>query len=152
MRFVKYQAIGNDYLVIRPTDIDVSFDRTQIQRICHRNYGIRSDGILLGPLDSSACDFRLRIFNPDGSEAEKSGNGLRVFSRFLWDEGLVHETAFAIETLGGPVTCRVEEGGKNVTVQMGEVSFASSKIPVAGSQREVVRVCQGVIDAELFEK
>ena len=113
--------------------------RATIERICHRHYGIGSDGILLGPLDSSTCDFKVRIFNPDGSEAEKSGNGLRIFSRFLWDEGLVDEGPFTIETLGGPVTCRIEEDGKHVTVEMGVVSFLSTEIPVTGKKREVLR-------------
>ncbi|MCJ7545307.1 MAG: diaminopimelate epimerase [Deltaproteobacteria bacterium] len=139
MRFAKYHALGNDYLVIRPTDIDGDLQSKTIERICHRHYGIGSDGILLGPLESIACDFKIRIFNPDGSEAEKSGNGLRIFSRFLWDEGLVHESPFTIETPGGPVTCRVEEGGKQVTVEMGVVSFLSTEIPVTGRKREVVR-------------
>jgi diaminopimelate epimerase len=150
MRFVKYHALGNDYLVIRPMDIDGDIQRQMIERMCHRNYGIGSDGILLGPLDSAACDFRVRIFNPDGSEAEKSGNGLRIFSRFLWDEGLVHEKPFTIETLGGPVTCRVEEGGKRVTVEMGSVSFLSTDIPVTGRKREVLRE-QMTIAGRAFE-
>jgi diaminopimelate epimerase len=139
MRFVKYHALGNDYLVIRPSDIDGDMQGATIERICHRHYGIGSDGILLGPLESSVCDFKVRIFNPDGSEAEKSGNGLRIFSRFLRDEGLVEEGPFTIETLGGPVTCQVEEGGKLVTVEMGKVSFLSTAIPMTGSKREVLR-------------
>jgi len=139
MRFIKYHALGNDYLVIRPQDIAGNMQRATIERICHRHYGIGSDGILLGPLDSSTCDFKLRIFNPDGSEAEKSGNGLRIFSRFLWDEGLVDKGPFTIETLGDPVTCLVEEGGKHVTVEMGHVSFLSSEIPVVGRKQEVLR-------------
>jgi diaminopimelate epimerase len=139
MRFVKYHALGNDYLVIRPEDIAGDMLRAPIERICHRHYGIGSDGILLGPLESAVCDFKIRIFNPDGSEAEKSGNGLRIFSRFLWDEGLVHEEPFTIETLGGPVTCRIEEDGKRVTVEMGAVSFLSTEIPVTGKKREVLR-------------
>ncbi len=139
MRFVKYHALGNDYLVIRPADIDGHIQKKEIERICDRHYGIGSDGILLGPLDSSSCDFQVRIFNPDGSEAEKSGNGLRIFSRFLWDEGLVNERPFIIETLGGPVTCRIEESGKQVTVEMGHVSFLSTEIPVTGKKREVLR-------------
>jgi diaminopimelate epimerase len=139
MRFVKYHALGNDYLVIRPQDIGGNMQRATIERICHRHYGIGSDGILLGPSKSPTCDFKIRIFNPDGSEAEKSGNGLRIFSRFLWDEGLVREKPFTIETLGGPVTCRIEEGGKQVTVEMGHVSFLSNEIPVTGRKREVLR-------------
>lgn len=139
MKYVKYHAIGNDYVVIRPADLDKTQDTRYVQLICHRNYGVGSDGILLGPLDSNTCDFRLRIFNPDGSEAEKSGNGLRIFSRFLWDQGLVGKNPFTVETLGGPVTCHIEEGGKAVTVEMGEVSFLSTRIPVTGEEREVLR-------------
>src|SRR5688572_10540768 len=100
MKFVKYHALGNDYLVVSPDQFPGPLDPGQIQRICHRNYGIGSDGILYGPLPVSAVEylrgqaagssrpaaspgpetaFGLRIFNPDGSEAEKSGNGLRIF-------------------------------------------------------------------------
>jgi len=134
MRFVKYQALGNDYLVIPPPAPDFVLNHNQIQRICHRNYGPGSDGILLGPLHSDICHFGLRIFNPDGSEAEKSGNGLRIFSRFLWDERLVGEEPFTVETPGGAVTCQVRADGKLVTVGMGKVSFDGSALPgICGS-------------------
>ncbi len=138
MRYTKYHAIGNDYIVIRPTDVRGELDPDVIRLICHRNYGVGSDGILLGPLDSQSCAFGLRIFNPDGSEAEKSGNGLRIFARFLWDEHLVESRCFTVETLGGPVSCGVSGDGRSVKVEMGEVSFDSSKIPVAGERREVL--------------
>jgi diaminopimelate epimerase len=144
MIFFKYHALGNDYLVIPP----VALDKSQIKRICQRNYGVGADGILLGPFESKTCDFRLRIFNPDGSEAEKSGNGLRIFSRFLWDEGFVQEEPFTVETLGGGVTCQVGEGGKTVTVEMGQVSFDGSKIPVRGGTREVLRERMQIGDRE----
>jgi len=139
MKYAKYHGLGNDYLVIRPKDVDGGLESEQIQRICHRNYGVGSDGILLGPLPSNTCDFRLRILNPDGSEAEKSGNGLRIFARFLFDQGLVHENRFTVETLGGTAICCVRDGGKTVTVEMGKVSFLSTKIPVTGEAREVLR-------------
>ena len=138
MKFTKYHALGNDYVVIRPETLRDGLAKDQIQLICHRNYGIGSDGILLGPLASNVCDFGLRIFNPDGSEAEKSGNGLRIFSRFLWDEGLLRQQPFTIETLGGPVTSSVDSNGKSVTVEMGSVSFESERIPVLGPRREVI--------------
>ena len=76
MKYTKYHAISNDYIVIRPADVTGELDRDAIRLICHRNYGVGSDGILIGPLDSESCEFGLRILNPDGSEAEKSGNGL----------------------------------------------------------------------------
>lgn len=67
MKFVKYHGLGNDYLVIRATDVVGDLETKQVQRICDRNYGVGSDGILLGPFPSNTGDFRLRIFNPDGS-------------------------------------------------------------------------------------
>lgn len=139
MKYVKYHGLGNDYLVICPTDIERDLNTKQIQLICNRNYGVGSDGILIGPFQSDTCDFRLKIFNPDGSEAEKSGNGLRIFSRYLYDQCLVQSNSFTIETLGGNVVCHVEKGGKTVTVEMGKVSFSSTKIPVTGKEREVLR-------------
>jgi diaminopimelate epimerase len=139
MKYVKYHGLGNDYLVIHPSDIVGNLKVSQIQRVCERNYGIGADGILLGPLDSDISDFRLRILNPDGSEAEKSGNGLRIFSRYLYDQGLVYKNPFTIETLGGIVSCRIHDDGKKVTVEMGEVSFLSTRIPVVGYKREVLR-------------
>jgi diaminopimelate epimerase len=99
---------------------------------------VGSDGILLGPLESDSCDFKLRIFNPDGSEAEKSGNGLRIFCRYLWDNEIVFEQPFTIETLGGNVTAQVFDNGLLVKVEMGKVSFVSNEIPVAGEAREVL--------------
>ena len=139
MKYVKYHGLGNDYLVMRPQDLERDLDVGQIQRICNRNFGIGSDGILLGPLESKICNFGLRIFNPDGSEAEKSGNGLRIFSRYLRDAGETDADSFTLETLGGAVKCRVGQGGRNVTVEMGKVSFLSTTIPVAGEEREVLK-------------
>jgi diaminopimelate epimerase len=150
MKYVKYHGLGNDYLVIRPDDVPAGLGVSQIKRICHRNYGVGSDGILLGPLESNTSDFRLRIFNPDGSEAEKSGNGLRIFSRYLYDQGLVQEAPFTVETLGGVVVCRVHDGGKIVTVEMGKVTFLSTLIPVTGEKREVLQERLQVSDA-VFE-
>jgi diaminopimelate epimerase len=140
MKFIKYHALGNDYLVLDPADYNNGVTPTveQIKRICHRNYGVGSDGLLIGSRKAPDRDFSVRIFNPDGSEAEKSGNGLRIFSRYLWDTGLVSDKPFTILTAGGSVTARVDENGKTVTVDMGKISFDSTKIPVAGPPREVL--------------
>jgi diaminopimelate epimerase len=100
---------------------------------------VGADGILIGPLHSDTCGFRLRILNPDGSEAEKSGNGIRIFSRYLYEQGLVDESIFTVQTLGGIVTCHVHDSGKTVTVGMGTVSFLSTLIPVTSEKREVLR-------------
>jgi diaminopimelate epimerase len=138
LAFTKYHALGNDYLVINPKDLASPLTPDQIKTICHRNYGIGSDGILLGPLPAKKAQFGLRIFNPDGSEAEKSGNGLRIFSRYLWDKKLVKGEEFSVETPGGVARATVMQRGKIVRVEMGRVSFWSDEIPVAGPRREVI--------------
>jgi diaminopimelate epimerase len=138
MRFHKYHGLGNDYLVVDPRDLDRDLAPDEIRLICHRNYGVGSDGILLGPIPTNVADCRLRIFNPDGSEAEKSGNGLRIFSRYLYDKGLVGTEPFTILTLGGTVRAQISSETKLVRVQMGQVSFDAAKIPVAGPPREVL--------------
>jgi diaminopimelate epimerase len=140
MRFTKYHALGNDYIVLDPADFPSWREPSgaQARVICHRNFGIGSDGILWGPLPSAKAAFGLRIFNPDGSEAEKSGNGLRIFSRYLWDTKRAGSEAFTIETPGGVVRSEVRGAGSSVTVEMGSVSFDSAKIPVGGPPREVI--------------
>jgi len=136
--FTKYHALGNDYLVIDPKDLLSPLTTEQVKIICHRNFGVGSDGILLGPLPAENAKCALRIYNPDGSEAEKSGNGLRIFSRYLWDRKLVGDEEFAIQTAGGLVQATVFDGGRMVRVEMGQVSFWSDKIPVTGPRREVI--------------
>ncbi len=141
MKFYKYHALGNDYIVLNPADFPTwkpAPTVEQIRVVCHRNFGVGSDGILWGPLPSKQSEFGLRIFNPDGSEAEKSGNGLRIFSRYLWDQGLVKNPTFTVETPGGHVKTVIKDGGKLLTIEMGKVSFDSAKIPVTGAPREVL--------------
>jgi diaminopimelate epimerase len=138
MRYFKYHGLGNDYLVLDPKEVGRELEKSEVELICHRNYGAGSDGILWGPLDSSQADFGLRIFNPDGSEAEKSGNGLRIFSRYLYDRGRVKSDPFSIATLGGVVKSKVHEGGKLIDVEMGKVSFDAESIPVRGVAGEVI--------------
>ena len=123
MKFSKYHALGNDYIVIDPKNLNNELSDSDIQTICDRHYGVGSDGILYGPEESKGCDFALRIFNPDASEAEKSGNGLRIFSRYLWDQSLVTHDEFAIETKGGEVSAKVGDKGLSVSVGMGKVRF-----------------------------
>lgn len=142
MYFCKYQALGNDYIVIPPDyphrDTAVNLTAEQIIRICDRHYGVGSDGILFGPLSNTDADFGLRLFNPDGGEFEKSGNGLRIFARYLWDEGHVSDSPFTIMTPGGKVTAQILDPIQRIQVDMGRVSFDSKKIGVVGPQREVI--------------
>jgi diaminopimelate epimerase len=153
MRFHKYHALGNDYIVCDPRDFpswNPAPSVEQIRVVCHRNFGVGSDGILWGPLPSKQSEFGLRIFNPDGSEAEKSGNGLRIFSRYLYDQKLVKNPSFTIETPGGHVQSVIKDNGRLITVAMGHVSFDSTKISVtpATPARDVINEKLTVLDRE----
>src|SRR5207248_10187955 len=109
--FIKSHGLGNDYLVMVGDRLPVELNPARIQLICHRNYGPGSDGVLL-LVPSERADFGLRIFNPDGSEAEKSGNGVRIFGKFLFDHGFTTRDRFSLDTPGGIVqlTLAVEQG------------------------------------------
>jgi diaminopimelate epimerase len=118
----------------------------RIREVCDRHRGVGSDGILT--LERSRrADVGLRIFNPDGSEAEKSGNGLRIFAKCLWDHGYVRRRSFAIETKGGIAAVALDVRGlavRSITADMGRATFWSRDIPAAGPDRDVV---DEVIDA-----
>ncbi len=140
--FAKGHGLGNDYIVMSRADLPFDLSEASIVRICDRNWGIGSDGILM-LVPSAKADFGLRIFNPDGSEAEKSGNGLRIFSKWLRDHGLAKRDAFTIETPGGVVEClcHVRDGRvRFVTVEMGRATFRAPEIPMNGPDRDVVAV------------
>jgi diaminopimelate epimerase len=193
--FHKYQALGNDYIVLDPADWPETPGPEAIRRICDRHRGVGSDGILWGPVprtsppspllaepapslrsgqalslskgegggifpflrregpvpslrsgqalslskEGQGDRFALRLFNPDGGEFEKSGNGLRIFARYLWDHGYVSEPEFQISTPGGIVTAHVlEPTGTRIAMDMGTLSFDSAAIPLAGPRREVI--------------
>jgi diaminopimelate epimerase len=138
VRFAKYHALGNDYLVLDAAGLAGDLTPAQVRRICDRRYGIGSDGLLVGSFRDPEDGISVRCFNPDGGEFEKTGNGLRIYARYLWDEGWVQENEFTIETLGGQVRARVHPAGRQVTVEMGTVSFDSRLIPVTGPPREVL--------------
>ncbi len=138
--FTKGHGLGNDYLVIAKADLPGPLAEAAIVKICDRNWGVGSDGILL-LVPSARADFGLRIFNPDGSEAEKSGNGLRIFAKFLWDHGHAKTPSFSVETPGGLVECEchVREGRVNfVTVEMGRATFRPRDIPMDVAAEEAV--------------
>src|SRR5437867_6644736 len=140
--FAKGHGLGNDYVVVDQADLHEPLSTRAIQKICDRNWGVGSDGILL-LVPSTRADFGLRIFNPDGSEAEKSGNGLRIFAKYLWDHGRAKTPTFTVETKGGLVECQchVRDGRVNfVTVEMGRATFRAPEIPMNGPDREVVGV------------
>ena len=133
--FFKFHALGNDYIVIDPKLTPFEPEAGMIQALCYRHQGIGSDGVLLGPfpVPENPQAFGLRIFNPDGGEAEKSGNGLRIFARYLLEAGYVKGAGCRIQTLGGlaEVTYLAPDGSL-VQVDMGLPTFRAGEIPFTG--------------------
>ncbi len=139
--FFRGHGLGNDYIVIDPKELSFSLTPSRVTAICDRNWGLGSDGILaLAP--SKKADFGLRIFNPDGSEAEKSGNGLRIFARYLHATGKTKKKRFSVETKGGLVTIalHVDRHGdaSAVTVEMGRATFRPAALPCTLTTGELI--------------
>ncbi|HTU01118.1 MAG TPA: diaminopimelate epimerase [Candidatus Sulfotelmatobacter sp.] len=138
--FVKSHGLGNDYLVLDEAALPRPLTAEAVRLICDPHYGVGSDGILL-LVPGREADFGVRIFNPDGGEAEKSGNGLRILGKFLFDHGYASAPEFTVSTLGGRVRMRLTVASgrvESITADMGHATFLSKEIPVAGAPREVV--------------
>jgi diaminopimelate epimerase len=141
VRFYKGHGLGNDYVALDLRDLPVYLSPPAIRLVCDRHTGVGSDGIL-ARTDSGVAGFGLRIFNPDGGEAEKSGNGLRIFAAYLLGLGEVRIGApFTVETLGGTVAMTVlgesADGVLMVRAEMGTASFRSTAVGLRGPDREV---------------
>ena len=140
LKFLKMEGIGNDYVYFDGINQNVPTDETFIKKVSNRHIGIGSDGVII-ILPSETCDFRMRMFNLDGSEGKMCGNGIRCFSKFVYDQGLTDKTTLKIETLAGIRTCELNvEDGKvtSVCVDMGEPITLCSDIPVNYSKVEMV--------------
>lgn len=140
--FFKGHGLGNDYIALEPRQLTFRLTPKAIRAICDRHWGVGSDGIV-ALVPSRRADFGLRVFNPDGSEAEKSGNGLRIFGCFLYATKRTRRRSFSVETKGGIV--RVElafdrKGRVNgATVEMGRASFRPSDLPCTIKVPELLR-------------
>jgi diaminopimelate epimerase len=138
--FFKGHGLGNDYVALELDGLPFDLTPPAVRLVCDRHSGIGSDGIL-GAVASESADFGVRIFNPDGSEAEKSGNGLRIFAAYLLHRGRVRiGPPFTVETPGGTVRVRIvdesDDGVLDVEVEMGTASFRSADVGLAGPDRE----------------
>jgi diaminopimelate epimerase len=147
--FVKSHGLGNDYFVLDKDQISFQINEKTIRYMCDVHFGIGSDGILL-KVPSEKADFGLKIFNPDGSEAEKSGNGLRIFAKYLYDYGFTSGKLFTIETPGGVVTAEVTRHtgrkARQIKVDMGKAVFTSRNVPVFCDESECLDHPLNIID------
>jgi diaminopimelate epimerase len=145
--FVRSHGLGNDYVVVDAHTLGFELTPALVRQICDRHTGVGSDG-LLARIDTRAADFGVRIFNPDGTEAEKSGNGLRIFAKFLYDHNYTERSEFTVDTRGGIVRARLLLTGGRVTavrVEMGRAVIDRSRttLTVAGEVLHIVSLSVG---------
>lgn len=132
MRFEKWQALGNDYLIVEAESLPWDLTPGRVRRLCDPHFGIGSDGVLLlSRSDDPSHVAELRIFNPDGSEAELSGNGAREAILYLRHRGWTEEDTFSVLTMAGPVRPTITSD-RTCSVAMGRASTASKDFPSGG--------------------
>ena len=134
----RYHGLGNDYAVFDPNKNELELTAGNVKLICDRNEGLGADGILEGPI-LKEDGMHVKIWNPDGSQSETSGNGIRIFARYLRDAGYVQKKNFRIHMAKAPVDVTfLNEDGSRIRINMGKLSFWSDDIPVTGERREVI--------------
>ena len=134
VKFTKWQGIGNDFVIVNGFEEKIADYASKAIAVCDRHFGIGADGLVFA-LPSDIADFRMRIFNSDGSEAEMCGNVTRCFARYVYEAGLTNKTELAIETLAGIIRPKLLfENGKvsAVRVDMGEPKLKRGLIPMTG--------------------
>lgn len=131
--FSKMQATGNDFILINYLESKLEYSyKLLAQFLCDRHYGIGADGLIIIE-KSNKCDFKMKIFNQDGSEAEMCGNGIRCFAKYVYEKNLINKDIFSIETLAGTKNVILDVEGDTVIqveVDMGEPIFDLKEIPV----------------------
>ena len=139
IKFTKMHGLGNDYVYMDAIHQHIENESTLAKFVSNRNFGIGSDGLIL-ICKSEKADFKMRMFNSDGSEAEMCGNGIRCVGKFVYDKGLTQKTEVTIETLAGIKTLQlnVKEGKvETVKVDMGEPILEPKEIPVISEESPV---------------
>ncbi len=136
--FHRYQAYGNDMLVIDPAEFPIPITSSIAKLLCDRHFGLGADGICYGPLEAEP-PFSMRFINPDGSDSEKSGNGLRIFARYLWDKHYVKEQHFPLAIREEIFYASIlDDNAHSIRTSMGRISFLSDDIPATGESREML--------------
>ena len=134
----KYHGLGNDYLVLDPGVNQVRMQERKIQMLCRRNFGVGADGILYGPLPGKEKP-EVWIYNSDGSEAAESGNGVRIFAKYLKDFGYVTEQKFVLATKSGDVEVEfLDDHGNCMRVNMGQADFLNASLSACSFLHEIL--------------
>lgn len=152
MKFTKMQGIGNDYVYVNCFDEQVDHPEKLAIEMSERHFGVGADGLVLIMPDEKA-DFRMRMFNADGSEGEMCGNATRCIGRYVYDRGLTNKTEFTLNTLAGikNISLRIDNGiVKSVTVDMGEPILEGSCIPVCKNEQQIIDHPLAVLDRTLL--
>lgn len=139
IKFTKMHGLGNDYVYIDAINQKIQNELKLAQFVSNRHSGIGSDGLIL-ICESKVADFKMRMFNSDGSEAEMCGNGIRCVGKFVYDKGFTSKTTVTIETLAGIKTLKLNIKDKKVEtvrVDMGEPILEADKIPVISKEEPV---------------
>lgn len=140
LTYTKMHGLGNDYLFIETDKNAVDNPEALSRAMSHRHLGAGADGIIL-IMPGESTDFRMRMFNADGSEAETCGNGIRCFAKYVYEHGLTSATDFVIDTLGGPNHVQLSsDDGRIVSVRsnMGSPKFERAEIPMEGPDGRVI--------------
>ena len=143
LKFTKMQGLGNDYVYMDCTKSGIPDDVISLaQFVSNRHFGVGSDGLIL-ICESKECDFKMRMFNSDGSEAQMCGNGIRCVGKFVYDKGLTSKTEITVETLAGIKRLKLQlKNGKvnEAKVDMGEPILEANQIPVLAPNSPVTNL------------
>lgn len=145
LSFAKGHGLGNDYLVVDSADLSFDVSPAFIRAICDRHRGPGSDGLLVGMVTESGIG--LRIYNPDGTEAEKSGNGLRIFGAYLHGRGVVRDEWFDVQLVKDAVQMRIEQplegGALLIRAAMGRADFDEAAVAYSGRSGAELKLPEG---------
>jgi diaminopimelate epimerase len=137
----KYEALGNDMLVWDPAHFSLLPTPERVRLLCDRHFGLGADGICYGPLSEAGGPNGMRFFNPDGTEAEKSGNGLRIFARYLWDAGYVNGRSYPLTISGQTLQVEVlDAAARTIALEMGRLTFSRLEEEVVVVDGVTVRI------------
>ncbi|SJZ97474.1 diaminopimelate epimerase [Selenihalanaerobacter shriftii] len=155
MNFTKMHGLGNDFVLVNGFEEDINDLNELAQQICDRHFGVGADGlVLILPSEIEEADFRMRIFNPDGSEPEMCGNAIRCFGKYVYENSLTDKNKIKVETLAGIIIPELIFEGDEVEavkVDMGEPRLHSDDIPITGVDKDKVVKEKLDIDGEEYE-